>query len=190
MTEPLFPCTNALQTPNPPFWTTKTVVPKFPQNGGSTPTRCLDKAVHAQGGGGVCGNFANYNLSSQPLRAGSSKGALGQRHITTAPGPRPGRWPRGTPCGKATGLRVRGHVSEEVHVAVHRAEEAQKRGATVCRGLRTTAGADGMGRPPSRRRGAVSGKRRNEGAALPDKAMRMRDMGTQSGSAATRAGVY
>ena len=52
MNEPLFPCTNALQTPNPPFWTTKTVVPKFPQNGGSTPTPCLDKAVHAQGGGG------------------------------------------------------------------------------------------------------------------------------------------
>ena len=51
MTEPLFPCTNALQTPNPPFWTTKTAVPKFPQNGGSTSTLCLDKAVHAQGGG-------------------------------------------------------------------------------------------------------------------------------------------
>ena len=50
-TEPLFPCTNALQTPNPPFWTTRTAVPKFPQNGGSTPTPCLDKAVHAQGGG-------------------------------------------------------------------------------------------------------------------------------------------
>ena len=53
MDEPLFPCTNALQTPNPPFWTTKTAVPRFPQNGGSTPTPCLDKAVHAQGGGGV-----------------------------------------------------------------------------------------------------------------------------------------
>ena len=51
MNEPLFPCTNALRTPNPPFWTTKTAVPKFPQNGGSTPTPCLDKAVHAQGGG-------------------------------------------------------------------------------------------------------------------------------------------
>ena len=53
MNEPLFPSTNALQTPNPPFWTTKTTVPKFPQNGGSTPTPCLDKAVHAQGGGGT-----------------------------------------------------------------------------------------------------------------------------------------
>ena len=52
MTEPLFPCKNAAQTPNPPFWTTKTAVPKFPQNSGSTPTPCLDKAVHAQGGGG------------------------------------------------------------------------------------------------------------------------------------------
>ena len=49
MNEPLFPCTNALQTPNPPFWTTKTAVPKFPQNSGSTPTPCLDKAVHVQG---------------------------------------------------------------------------------------------------------------------------------------------
>ena len=48
MTEPLFPYTNTLQTPNPPFWTTKTAVPKFPQNGGSTPTPCLDKAVHAR----------------------------------------------------------------------------------------------------------------------------------------------
>ena len=57
MTEPLFPCTNALQTPNPPFWTTKTAVPKFPQNGGSTPTPCLDKAVHAQGGGGIFVSF-------------------------------------------------------------------------------------------------------------------------------------
>ena len=49
---PLFPCTSALQTPNPPFWTTKTAAPKFPQNGASTPTPCLDKAVHAQRGGG------------------------------------------------------------------------------------------------------------------------------------------
>ena len=31
----------------------KTAVLKFPQNGGSTPTPCLDKAVHAQGGGRV-----------------------------------------------------------------------------------------------------------------------------------------
>ena len=42
----------ALQTPNPPFWTTETAVPKFPQNGGSMPTPCLDKAVHAQEGEG------------------------------------------------------------------------------------------------------------------------------------------
>ena len=33
--------------------TTKTVVPKIPKNSGSTPTPCLDKAVLAQGGGGV-----------------------------------------------------------------------------------------------------------------------------------------
>ena len=52
MTEPLFPCASA-QTRNPPFWTTTTAVPKFPQNGGSTPTPCLDKAVHVQGGRGV-----------------------------------------------------------------------------------------------------------------------------------------
>jgi hypothetical protein len=54
MTEPLFPCTRALQTPNPPFWTTKTVVSKISQNGGSKPTPCFDKAVHAKawGGGG------------------------------------------------------------------------------------------------------------------------------------------
>ena len=64
MTEPLFPCTNALQTPNPPFWTTKTAVPKFPQNGGSTPTPCLDKAVHAQGGGGGgTSEFCMYTLA-------------------------------------------------------------------------------------------------------------------------------
>ena len=29
------------------------MVPKIPKNGGSTPTPCLDKAVLAQGGGGV-----------------------------------------------------------------------------------------------------------------------------------------
>ena len=52
MTEPLFPCTNTLQTPNPPFWTTKIAVLKFPQNSGSTRAPCLDKAVHAQRGGG------------------------------------------------------------------------------------------------------------------------------------------
>ena len=33
--------------------TTKTVVPKIPKNSGSTPTLCLDKAVLAQGEGGV-----------------------------------------------------------------------------------------------------------------------------------------
>jgi hypothetical protein len=42
-----FPCTNTLPTPNPPFWTTKTAVAKFPQNSGSTRTLRLDKAVHA-----------------------------------------------------------------------------------------------------------------------------------------------
>ena len=59
MTEPRFPCTNALQIPNPPFWTTKTAVSKFPQSDGSTPTPCSDKAVHAQGGGGVCQELGN-----------------------------------------------------------------------------------------------------------------------------------
>ena len=33
--------------------TTKTVVPKNSENSGPTPTTCLDKAVLAQGGGGV-----------------------------------------------------------------------------------------------------------------------------------------
>ena len=74
MNEPLFPSTNALQTPNPPFWTTKTTVPKFPQNGGSTPTLCLDKAVHAQGGGG-------YILTRQgPI------GGADLRNLEIAPG--------------------------------------------------------------------------------------------------------
>ena len=61
MTEPLFPYTNTLQTPNPPFWTTKTAVPKFPQNGGSTPTPCLDKAVHARD---TCDSQTGNNIVS------------------------------------------------------------------------------------------------------------------------------
>ena len=61
MTEPLFPYTNTLQTPNPPFWTTKTAVPKFTQNGGSTPTPCLDKAVHARD---TCDSQTGNNIVS------------------------------------------------------------------------------------------------------------------------------
>ena len=53
MTELLFPCTNTLQTPNPPFWTTKTAIPKFPQNGGSTPTPVLRQGRACARGGGV-----------------------------------------------------------------------------------------------------------------------------------------
>ena len=66
-TEPLFPCTTALQTPNPPFWTTKTAVPKFPQNGGSTPSLCLDKAMHAQGGGGGYMDSPQINLKGDVI---------------------------------------------------------------------------------------------------------------------------
>ena len=76
MTEPLFPCTSALQTPNPPFWTTKTVVPKFPQNGGSTPSLCLDKAVHAQGGAG----------GSEDLLSLKPGYAVGDCHARRVPG--------------------------------------------------------------------------------------------------------
>ena len=39
--------------PHPICGTTNTLVPKIPENSGSTPTACLDKAVLAQGGGGV-----------------------------------------------------------------------------------------------------------------------------------------
>ena len=52
MNEPLFPCTNALQTPNPPFWTTKTAVPKFPQNGGCAHPVLRQGRACARGGGG------------------------------------------------------------------------------------------------------------------------------------------
>ena len=65
MDEPLFPCTNTLHTTNPPFWTTKTGVLNLPQNGGSTPTPCLDKAVHAQGGGVIILLFAYHHFHLQ-----------------------------------------------------------------------------------------------------------------------------
>ena len=81
MNEPLFPCTNALQTPNPPFWTTKTAVPKFPQNGGSTPTRCLDKAVHAQRGGGG----EDKKTARDSVREGFQKQGEGTRSIAQMP---------------------------------------------------------------------------------------------------------
>ena len=50
--------------------TTKTVVPNRSENSGSTPTPCLDKAVLAQGGGGVRNNAAQHtwqrSQTSQP----------------------------------------------------------------------------------------------------------------------------
>ena len=46
-------CGKLFLKPHVTSGTTKTVVPKIPKNSGSTPTPCLDKAVLAQGGGGV-----------------------------------------------------------------------------------------------------------------------------------------
>ena len=53
MTQPFFPCTISAQSGNNEFLTIKTVVRKTHQNNGHTGSSCLDKAVLAQGGGGV-----------------------------------------------------------------------------------------------------------------------------------------
>ena len=53
MTQPFFPCTISAQSRNNEFLTIKTVVRKTHQNNGHTGSSCLDKAVLAQGGGGV-----------------------------------------------------------------------------------------------------------------------------------------
>ena len=39
------------------------MVPKIPQNSGSTPTLCFDKAVLVQGGGGVCSNVRQFIMN-------------------------------------------------------------------------------------------------------------------------------
>ena len=54
MTQPFFPCTISAQSRNNEFLTIKTMVRKTHQNNGHTGSSCLDKAVLAQGGGGVC----------------------------------------------------------------------------------------------------------------------------------------
>ena len=56
MTQPFFPCTISAQSQNNEFLTIKTVVRKPHQNNGHTGSSCLDKAVLAQGGGGVLAN--------------------------------------------------------------------------------------------------------------------------------------
>ena len=53
MNQPFFPCTISAQSRNNEFLTIKTVVRKTHQNNGHTGSSCLDKAVLAQGGGGV-----------------------------------------------------------------------------------------------------------------------------------------
>ena len=53
MTQPFFPCTISAQSRNNEFLTIKTVVRKTHQNNGHTRSSCLDKAVLAQGGGGM-----------------------------------------------------------------------------------------------------------------------------------------
>ena len=53
MTQPFFPCTISAQSRNNEFLTIKTMVRKTHQNNGDTGSSCLDKAVLAQGGGGV-----------------------------------------------------------------------------------------------------------------------------------------
>ena len=62
MTQPFFPCTISAQSRNNEFLTIKTVVRKTHQNNGHTGSSCLDKAVLAQGGGGVCFSLAHYHL--------------------------------------------------------------------------------------------------------------------------------
>ena len=52
MTQPLFPSTIGTQSRFACFLTVKAVVRKFGKSDGQTRSRCLDKAVLAQGGGG------------------------------------------------------------------------------------------------------------------------------------------
>ena len=52
MTQPLFPSTSGTQSRFAYFLTVKAVVRKFGKSDGQTGSRCLDKAVLPQGGGG------------------------------------------------------------------------------------------------------------------------------------------
>ena len=55
MTQPVFPSTIGTQSRSAKFLTMKTVVRKAQKNDGQTGSWCLDKAVLAEGGGGVLG---------------------------------------------------------------------------------------------------------------------------------------
>ena len=55
MTQPLFPSTISTQSSFAYFLTIKAVVKNFSTSEGHTGSRCLDKAVLAQGGGGYLG---------------------------------------------------------------------------------------------------------------------------------------
>ena len=55
MKQPLFPSTIGTQSRFAYFLTVKAVVRKFGKSDGQTGSRCLDKAVLAQGGGGYGG---------------------------------------------------------------------------------------------------------------------------------------
>ena len=63
MTQPFFPCTISAQSQNNEFLTIKTVVRKTHQNNGHTGSSCLDKAVLAQGGGGIQGSELSKAVS-------------------------------------------------------------------------------------------------------------------------------
>ena len=54
MKQPLFPSTIGTQSRFAYFLTVKAVVRKFGKSDGQTGSWCLDKAVLAQGGGGMC----------------------------------------------------------------------------------------------------------------------------------------
>ena len=69
MTQPFFPCTISAQSRNDEFLTIKTMVRKTHKNNGHTGSSCLDKAVLAQGGGGVASGAlgAHGGLRATPL---------------------------------------------------------------------------------------------------------------------------
>ena len=64
MTQPFFPCAISARSRNNEFLTIKTVVRKPHQNNGHTGSSCLDKAVLAQGGGGVQVGIKRAEVSS------------------------------------------------------------------------------------------------------------------------------
>ena len=76
MTQPFFPCTISAQPRNNEFLTIKTAVRKTHQNNGHTGSSCLDKAVLAQGGGGV-----PRFLTTSSCHGAVSPGTETARHI-------------------------------------------------------------------------------------------------------------